>query len=368
MPELSWRTGSPRCGAALLLACGSALADPPGRVARLAQISGAVSFSPAGEEDWVLAQLNRPLITGDRVWSDNGSRAELEIGAAAARLGSTTSVTLLNLDDRIAQIELAQGTLNLRVRRIYPEQVYEIDTPNLAFSVRRAGDYRVDVDPAGNATVIRVRSGEGEAWGEGAAYTIGAGQQATFAGAGLQRLFLRSDAGARRLRQLVPRAQPAGGCAVAARYVSPDIVGYADLDEYGSWRSVEGYGNVWFPTAVAADWVPYRTGHWAWVDPWGWTWVDDAPWGFAPFHYGRWAYCPRAGAGCPVRSPCVRSMRRRWSPSSVAAASAWRFRPGRSRVSPGSRSDRARSTGPRTRSAATTSPTSTSATRWSTPR
>jgi hypothetical protein len=32
----------------------------------------------------------------------------------------------------------------------------------------------------------------------------------------------------------------------------------------------------------------YRDGHWAWIDPWGWTWVDDAPWGFAVSHYGRW--------------------------------------------------------------------------------
>src|SRR5277367_5244914 len=174
------------CGVAVWLSCGAALADPPGRVARLAQINGAVSFSPAGEEDWVLAQPNRPLVTGDRVWSDSGSRAEIEIGSASARLGSTTSVTLLNLDDRMAQIDLAQGTLNLRVRRVYPEQVYEIDTPNLAFSIQRAGDFRVDVDAAGNATIIRVRNGEGQAWGEGAAYTIGAGQQATFVGAGLQ--------------------------------------------------------------------------------------------------------------------------------------------------------------------------------------
>ena len=48
------------------------------------------------------------------------------------------------------------------------------------------------------------------------------------------------------------------------------------------------YGNVWYPSRVAADWAPYRDGHWAWVDPWGWTWVDDAPWGFAVSHYGRW--------------------------------------------------------------------------------
>ena len=65
-------------------------------------------------------------------------------------------------------------------------------------------------------------------------------------------------------------------------------------------------------------WAPYHYGHWAWVDPWGWTWVDDAPWGFAPFHYGRWAYHRPRGAGCRVRSRCGRSMRRHWSHSSAA--------------------------------------------------
>ena len=278
------------CGAGLWLACGAAFADPPDRVARLAQINGAVSFSPAGEEDWVLAQPNRPLITGDRVWSDTGSRAEIEIGTAMARLGSTTSVALLNLDDRMAQIDLAQGTLNLRVRRLYPGQVYEIDTPNLAFSIQRAGDYRIDVDPAGNATIVRVRSGEGQAWGEGAAYTVGAGQQATFVGEGLHDYSFDALSAPDAFDNWCFERNRRVDSAVAGRYVSPDIVGYSDLDDYGAWRSVEGYGNVWFPTAVAADWVPYRTGHWAWVDPWGWTWVDDAPWGFAPFHYGRWAY------------------------------------------------------------------------------
>src|SRR5581483_9177426 len=72
--------------------------------------------------------------------------------------------------------------------------------------------------------------------------------------------------------------------------VSRAVIGYDDLDEYGSWTVVPEYGNVWVPRSVPAEWAPYRNGHWVWVEPWGWTWVDDAPWGFAPFHYGRWAY------------------------------------------------------------------------------
>jgi hypothetical protein len=287
-PIRNWITAL--CGAAALVASAAVWADPPGRVARLAQISGTVSFSPAGEEEWVLAQANRPLITGDRIWSDTGSRAELQIGAASARLGSTTSATILNLDDRMAQIEVAQGTLNLRVRRVYSDQIYEIDTPNLAFSIRRAGDYRIDVDPAGNATIIRVRSGEGEAWGEGAAYKVGAGQQYTFVGEGLRDYSYDRMPAPDEFDNWTFDRNRREDAAVTARYVSPDVIGYSDLDDYGTWRSVESYGNVWFPTSVAVDWVPYRTGNWAWVDPWGWTWIDEQPWGFAPFHYGRWAY------------------------------------------------------------------------------
>ncbi|MEO6805650.1 MAG: DUF6600 domain-containing protein [Edaphobacter sp.] len=77
------------------------------------------------------------------------------------------------------------------------------------------------------------------------------------------------------------------------RYVSPDMIGASDLDGYGDWQPAnqdnQGYGAVWYPRGVAAGWTPYSNGHWAWVAPWGWTWVEAEPWGFAPFHYGRWA-------------------------------------------------------------------------------
>jgi hypothetical protein len=261
-----------------------------------------------------LAEANRPLIGGDRVWADAGSRVELQIGAGSARLGANTSVTILNLDDNIAQFQLAQGTLNVRVRQIYGDQFYEIDTPNLAFSIRRAGDYRVDVDPSGNATIISVRAGEGEAWGEGAAYVVGAGQQYTFVGEGLRDY---------RFAALPPQDEFDRWCfdrnrredaAVAARYVSPEVIGYDDLDQYGTWRNVESYGTVWVPTAVAADWAPYHVGRWGWVEPWGWTWIDAAPWGFAPFHYGRWAYL--SSHWCWVPGPiAVRAM---YAPALVA--------------------------------------------------
>ena len=268
---------------------GLAAAEPPSRAARLGYISGTVSFSPAGEPDWFRAVVNRPLTSGDRLWADANSRAEVQIGGAALRLGSTTSVTLINLNDRTAQVRLSQGTLKVRVRRLGPNQTFEVDTPNLALSFRRPGEYRIDVDPGNDATSVVVQSGVAQVYGEGASYAVNPRQGYRFYGTGLsdyERLATgRDDALDRWARERDRR----GDNSRSARYVSPEVVGYEDLDANGTWRADPNYGNVWTPTRVAPGWTPYRNGHWSWVDPWGWTWIDDAPWGFAVSHYGRWA-------------------------------------------------------------------------------
>ena len=291
-------------GVAILAFSGWAGADPPARVARLGYMSGAVSFSPAGDDDWDHATVNRPLTTGDRLWVDEGARAEIQLGGAVIRMNGGTSVSVLNLDDRIAQLQLTQGTLNVRVRRLQPNQVFEVDTPNLAFTLRQPGAYRIEVDPDGNATTIVVRKGQGEVYGEDAAYVIDARQAYRFTGTGLREYEYVDAPRPDEFDRWSNGRDRSYDDSRSARYVSEDVVGYQDLDEHGSWRVDATYGNVWFPNRVDAGWAPYRDGHWAWIDPWGWTWVDDAPWGFAVSHYGRWANL--GGAWCWVPGP-VRS-------------------------------------------------------------
>ena len=173
-------------GVAVLAFSGWVSADPPSRVARLGYMTGPVSFSPAGENDWVQATINRPLTTGDRLWTDAGARAEIQVGGAMIRMNAGTGTSVLNLDDRIAQLQLTQGILNVRVRRLEPNQVFEVDTPNLAFTLRQPGEYRIEVDPEGNATTIVVRKGQGEVYGEDASYVIDSRQPYRFTGTGLR--------------------------------------------------------------------------------------------------------------------------------------------------------------------------------------
>jgi hypothetical protein len=262
--------------------------DPPSRAARLSFVQGEVSFNPAGTDDWVSAVINRPMTTGDKLWADQGARAELHVGSAAIRLGDQTGFSFLNLDDHMMQLSLTEGTLSLRVRRIGDDESIEIDTPNLAFSILRPGRYRINVNEAGDATIINVRDGEGEATGGGSSYTIHPGQQGYFTGTDSLNADVVALADADDFDSWGDERDLHEDHGVARRYVSDDVTGYEDLDDNGGWRPVPEYGTVWFPHVTVVGWAPYRFGHWVWVGPWGWTWVDDAPWGFAPFHYGRW--------------------------------------------------------------------------------
>ena len=286
-------------GVTFLTFSGWVSADPPSRVGRLGYMTGGVSFSPAGENDWVRASMNRPLTTGDRLWTESRARTEIQLGGAMVRMGANTSVSILNLDNRIVQLQLTQGTLNVRVRRLVSNHVFEVNTPNLAFTLRQAGEYRITVDPDGNATTIFIRKGKGEAYGEGAAYVLDARQPYRFTGTGLRDYRYVNAPRLDEFDRWSSERDRRYDNSRSARYVSQDVVGYQDLDANGTWRNDVTYGNVWQPNRVSSGWAPYRDGHWAWVDPWGWTWIDDAPWGFAVSHYGRWAYLRGAWVWVP---------------------------------------------------------------------
>jgi hypothetical protein len=293
-------------------AAGSLLAqDPPSRAGRLNYVSGNVSFQPGGVNDWVAATVNRPLTVGDQVFADEGARAEVHIPGAGFRLGSRTAFQFLNLDDQTAQVKLSEGTLDVRVRRL--QGTVEIDTPNMAYTIQAPGEYRIDTNPDTYETDITVRAGNGQVTSvSGAAFSVRSGQEAILSGQDGAQYNIYAAPGADDFDSWVRSRDEREERSQSLRYVSPDVVGYEDLDEYGGWESAPGYGQCWFPRGVAADWAPYHTGHWAWVDPWGYSWVDDSPWGFAPFHYGRWSYfgnrwgwVPGPIAVAPVYAPAL---------------------------------------------------------------
>ena len=274
--------------------------DPPSRVARLSYFDGSVSFQAGGSGDWGNAAKNRPVTIGDKIWVDKDSRAELQAGQASIHLGSMTALSFLNLDQNITQMRLAEGSINFRVRELRDGDTYEVDTPNVAFTVREAGAFRIDVNENGDGTIVTVIRGEGEVTAGGKSHIVRSGELAEFNG---------TDSDIDYHTDRAPQPDDFDRWAadrdrreensVSARYVSRDTVGYSDLDDNGTWSQEPNYGPVWYPNGVAVGWAPYSYGYWSYVGPWGWTWVDYAPWGFAPFHYGRWNYFGGRWGWCP---------------------------------------------------------------------
>ncbi|MGB8636419.1 MAG: DUF6600 domain-containing protein [Rhodanobacteraceae bacterium] len=264
--------------------------DLPDRVARLSFVRGDVSMAPGGSDNWNVADRNRPLLRGDRLYIGDGSRAVLEMGDASLRMDDRSAVDLVALNDERAQVQLTQGTVNLSVHRLDRDQIYEIDTPTMAFVADQPGSYRIDVDPDGYGAMVTVFSGQGTVWGDrNSSYRVYSGRSFRFDSSDVQRVRISSIPSYNDFDRFCADLDSGYASSVSSRYVAQNVVGYRDLDRYGTWRSSAEYGHVWFPSQVNTDWAPYRDGRWTWIEPWGWTWVDNAPWGFAPFHYGRWA-------------------------------------------------------------------------------
>jgi hypothetical protein len=274
-------------------------------------------------EDWVEALRNASITAGDNLWVSGDGRAEIDYGGGQIRLAGDTNVHVARLDDRILALFVAHGRIIVRVRVLDAGDTARIDTPNTQVSLTRPGLYRIDVSEDRERTTLVVREGEALASLAGGEQQVLPGQSAELVGHEPDYAEVRNgfyvdgfDSWSANRDRRYERSR-------SASYVSRQMIGYADLDDYGRWETYSEYGAVWFPTTVASGWAPYRYGHWSWVTGYGWTWVDDAPWGYAPFHYGRWAYVGHRWGWIPggyVARPV-------WAPALVGwyGGSGWSF-------------------------------------------
>ncbi|MFJ1267133.1 DUF6600 domain-containing protein [Legionella lytica] len=282
----------------------TAFADPVTDIARLNLVTGSVSLLAAGEEQWVDASLNRPLVVGDSLWTDTSAKAALEFSSKTAIwLNSLTSLKIVNLTENLGQFQLTEGSMVLIVNEIKPGKTYEIDTPNIALIITKPGYYRIDVTNEENtSTIVSIKIGLAEVYGQNtpAPLPIKEGTTCRYTGVDLQAPECTQLKSLDDFDNLVlQREKHSLEAKNTSNYVSPSVLGYQDLESSGSWQTNDTYGTIWVPENVSADWAPYREGQWIWLNQWGWTWVDNQPWGFAPFHYGRWAFIDDRWAWVP---------------------------------------------------------------------
>jgi hypothetical protein len=361
---------------ATVLAVPARAEDPPHRVGSLNYVSGEVNYALRAEGggpgmlSWSTADFNQPVCQDMSLQTGTLARARIRIGPNAIQMSSDTLLDMLNLSDHLIEAGLAQGRIHLQLRDLGEGESVEIEIPRGSFWLLQSGAYDIET-PGSSDQPARITVFEGKARFVGGAADVlivageeiqvtgaypaivttqrsasganptpanaspapppaststKAGPPPAAAGANPTRTDIRSGAPAQANSgptdaQSAPSDDFLSWAATAEtdatppaspRHASVQMTGYEELDPYGRWQAHDDYGPVWFPTAVPADWAPYRFGHWASIPPWGWTWIDDQPWGFAPFHYGRWVYvddrwgwAPGPPVDYPVYAPAL---------------------------------------------------------------
>jgi hypothetical protein len=309
-------------GATAMLALVLASASPrahadeelPGRVGRIAEFAGQLYQSPEDRAaEWTLIGLNYPIASGDNLWVTGDGRAEIDYGGGQFRLAGETSLHVSRMDETQLSLFLAQGRVIVRLRVLDPGDAARIDTPNTQVQMTRTGLYRIEVTPDRQTTAVTIREGEATTALVAGVQQALPGQTVIVTGPDPLMADVRNATGQDGFDTWSADRDRRYERSRASAHVSRQMVGYADLDEYGTWQVTPEYGTVWYPTMVADGWAPYGDGYWTTVGGWGNTWVDNAPWGYAPFHYGRWAYVGGRWGWCPG----AYALRPAWAPALV---------------------------------------------------
>ena len=293
-----------------------ATAAPPA-VARLSVVDGQVALKHGDEGDQAAATANAPVEAGDYITTGSDGRAEVQLDSDnIVRAGPNTQVRFTQLDGQNDVTQVAQGSVELRVFATGEDNV-QVQTPSVDVEPSQAGEYLITVTNDGN-TQVTARSGSLSVVTPQGTQEVDPGRTMVVAGDATNPQYqyidevAQSDVeawGDQRDQML------AADASAQSQYVPSDMTGSADLDQYGNWVDIPGYGNAWVPSGVAPGWTPYSDGTWVSLNYYGPTWVGAEPWGWAPYHYGRWFYAPAVGWAW---TPGPRYLRPVWSPALVA--------------------------------------------------
>jgi hypothetical protein len=296
---------------------GQADTDPPPIAGSLAAIAGSVSFHTAGETQWSPATLNYPVTNGEGFWTEPQASATIDIADDTVVMDESTEFDVTTLDQSQFVATEAQGAIFVHLNSLNQGQTLLVNTPRGAVQISQPGEYEIVAGDTNDATTITVVQGAAHISGTNLSIDIGPNQTATITGSdtlqGAVGAFQEDAFLKAQLQQVPPPPRQ------SVPQECQTMTGGQQLASYGSFTQTAQYGQVWYPSDVPSGWAPYRDGHWAYVAPWGWTWVDNARWGFAPFHYGRWTqidgrwgWLPGGGA------PYVRGSYPIYSPALVA--------------------------------------------------
>ncbi len=279
--------------------------EPAARVARIKFIEGDAQLKRIDGEEWEKAALNLPMVEGDELQTFEGARVEIQFdNETYLRMDENSIVKIVSLGDEGTALSISRGTALFSVLTFDTDAGYlEIDAPQTTVAITGEGKYRIDAGDEFDRTVsVSVWDG-----GTARLYTLDSGfslkndqtatmnLDGTYAGKWEVARSLQSfndfDQWSADRDDLISKSL---ADAHYGKYYDSNIYGADELNDNGSWQYDNSYGYLWRPydRAISGynDWSPYRYGHWRWLPYYGWTWVNDEPWGWSTYHYGRWIF------------------------------------------------------------------------------
>jgi hypothetical protein len=264
--------------------------DENGSYGYIRVVEGSATLMQAGSGDRVPAEINQPLMVGDRIQVADGAKVEIILADRnMVRLDGGSELLLEHLaaspdaNDRATVLRLLEGDVQLVVSTdSLGDELPRLDTPNATVYPQDFGNYRIAADQGGWSEVT-VRRGKAQVVTDDGSENVLAGEQAVIEDG----IDVRDATGYDGLERWAQRLDQDYQSDELSS-VDPDLrYSAAPLNRYGSWVTVEG-ASYWRPR-VGSDWRPYTDGRWVYT-PSGMTWVSAEPWGWVPSHYGSWDY------------------------------------------------------------------------------
>jgi FecR protein len=282
------------------LSSSSAFADSQVRVVRLSEVQGDVKIDRNLGQGYEKAFLNLPITQGVKLQTKGDGRAEVEFeDGSTLRITPDTVVefpqlSLRDSGNKVSTVHLQEGAVYLNFAGAKDSEL-TLTFAHEKLPLARAAHLRIEM--ADVDATLAVFKGDVQVEGDSGNVAVSKNRTATFDLTDDDHSTIAKDLEADPFDAWDKQQDQYHQQYASNSYsnYSPYAYGTSDLNYYGSFFNVPGYGMMWQPFFAGAGWDPFMNGAWAFSPGLGYGWVSGYPWGWTPYHYGTWAYLPAYG-------------------------------------------------------------------------
>ena len=282
-------------GLAVVLRVTPAFADSQVRIVRLSDVEGKVEADRNTGQGYQDAFLNMPMVQGMKLATKDG-RAEVEFeDGSTLRLASKTTIefTDLMLRDsgaRVSTVTVKGGMVYVNHTGKGREDEFTVLFAEEKARLGQAVHFRLEV--SGQRAELAVLNGELKVEGPSGQAEVSKNKTATFDLLDNEKFTIAKGVDEAPL-DAWDKQQNQYHEAYVSRTSNtnyPYSYGVSDLNYYGGYYDVPGYGWMWQPFFTGVGWSPFADGAWMFYPGFGWMWCSAYPWGWMPYRYGSWNF------------------------------------------------------------------------------